>query len=58
MFAYVFDHGRAIPILITTIGMRLLHDRISVKRVASSKPKALGTVENTKDRLNTYVFDG
>jgi len=34
--------------------MRLPPNRIDVKRVAASKPQALGMVENTRGRLNTY----
>ncbi|OHB64284.1 MAG: hypothetical protein A2168_05450 [Planctomycetes bacterium RBG_13_50_24] len=38
----------------TTIGMRLPPDRIDGKRVAASKPQALGMVENARGRLNMY----
>jgi hypothetical protein len=37
---------RAIPIPITTIGMRLPPDRIVGEQVAASKPQALGMVAN------------
>ena len=43
---------RAIPILITTIGMRLPHNRIDAESVAASKPQALGMVSNDGLRLN------
>ncbi len=46
--------GRAIPIPLTTIGMRLPPNKTDRKRVASSKPKALGMVTNDRSRLNTY----
>jgi hypothetical protein len=45
---YMFSRGRTIPIQITTIGMRLPHDIIVEKRVAASKPKALGMDANDK----------
>ncbi|HCO95060.1 MAG TPA: hypothetical protein DIU00_14095 [Phycisphaerales bacterium] len=51
---HVFSQGRAIPIPIMTIGMRLPPNRIDGKRVAASKPQALGMVANDKLRLNTY----
>jgi hypothetical protein len=44
--------GTASPL--TTIGMRLPPDKIDVKRVAASKPQALGMVESTRGRLNAY----
>jgi hypothetical protein len=50
---YMFSHRRTIPIPIKAIGMRLPHDRIDGKRVAASKPQALGMVENMKGLLNT-----
>jgi len=50
---------KAIPIPITTIGMRLPPNRVVRKWVAASKPQALGMVMNTGSRLNTYpVFAG
>ena len=57
---YVFSQGRAIPIPIpiTTIGMRLPHDRIVGKRVAASNPQALGMDANDRLRLNTYFTLG
>jgi|GEM_PF-313653 len=51
---YANIQGRAIPIPITTIVMRLPRNRIDGKRVAASKPQALGMVENTRGRLNTH----
>ena len=51
---YVFSQERAIPIPITTIVMRLPPDGIDVKRVAASKPQALGMDANAGLRLNTY----
>ena len=51
---YVFSPGRAIPIQITTIGMRLPSNRIDEKRVAASKPQALGMDANNRLRLKTY----
>ena len=53
---HVFSQVKAIPIPIATIGMRLPPNRIEGKRVAASKPQALGMVANVKLRLNTY-FD-
>jgi len=49
---FQYKLATAIPIPITTIGMRLPHVRINVKRVAASKPKALGMVANAV-RLTT-----
>jgi hypothetical protein len=46
---YEFSRVKAIPIPMTTIGMRLPHDRINIKWVAASKPQALGMVENIKN---------
>jgi hypothetical protein len=51
---HVFSRVRAIPI--TTIGMRLPHNRIYEEKVASSKPQALGMVASARGWLNTY-FD-
>jgi len=51
---YVFRQVRTIPIPITTIGMRLPHNRTDGERVAASKPQALGMVANARLRLNTY----
>jgi hypothetical protein len=45
---YMFSRGRAIPIPITTIGMRLPHNRIDIKRVTASKPQALGMIANNR----------
>ena len=45
---YKMGIRKAIPIPITTIGMRLPRDRIVGKRVAASKPQALGMVENDR----------
>jgi hypothetical protein len=53
-FSYVFSQGKAIPIPITTIGMRLPPKTIDTKRVAASKPQALGMVESARGRLNMY----
>jgi hypothetical protein len=44
----MLSQRRTIPIQITTIGMRLPHDIIVEKRVAASKPKALGMDANDK----------
>ena len=52
--SYVFSQIRAIPIPITTIGMRLPPDRTDGKRVAASKPQALGMDANDRLRLKTY----
>jgi hypothetical protein len=55
-FNYALSQGKAIPIPITTIGMRLPHNIIDKKRVAASKPQALGMVANARGRLNTFSF--
>jgi len=42
----IFSQRRAIPIPITSIGMRLPHSRVDKSWVAASKPQALGMVTN------------
>jgi hypothetical protein len=58
---YVLSQKEAIPIPITTIGMRMPPSKIDAKRVAASKPvlseaegpDALGMVAIARGRLNT-----
>jgi hypothetical protein len=50
---YVLSQKETIPIPITTIGMRLPPSKINAKRVAASKPEALGMVAIARGWLNT-----
>ena len=53
----MFRQGRAIPIPINDNRDEAATQRINVKRVAASKPQALGMVDNAKLCLNTYKAD-